>query len=113
MADVVWSDRASRDIMDSLRWLRRHRGERFALAVATEIRAAVSRAAASPLGYVWVGSVYDSLAGLPIEVRRVLTQDQRYVVFYRWDEGGTRVNVLAVRGAGQQPPAGKELIGSV
>jgi plasmid stabilization system protein ParE len=109
MADVVWSDRAAREVFNNLHWLRQNRGERRTLAVATQIRSAVSRAAAAPFGYVWVGSVYESLVALPNEVRRGMTQDHRYVIFYRYVEDTARLEVLSVCGAGQQPPTIEEL----
>jgi hypothetical protein len=50
---------------------------------------------------------------MPMPVRRVLTSNRRYVIYYRCAAETAEIVVLAIRGEGQLPPAPEDLAGDV
>lgn len=102
-----WARDAVAELDLALTWLELHRGVDEAARAAFDIAAAVERAAKNPRAYPWVGSVYPELSVLGRDVRRVIARRSRHTIFFRVTSDGDGVQILAVRGAGQLPPAAR------
>ena len=109
MARFRWTEVARLRFETLIEWQERERGVEQAARVATDIREAIRRAAATPELYPWVGSVHSELADLPHSFRRVLTRPPHHTIYYRYDEAEGWINILELTGSGQTPPSRAKL----
>jgi plasmid stabilization system protein ParE len=109
VARVRWTAVARQDFVSLVRWYRLNRDPVVATRVAASVMAAVRRAAARPLLYSWVGSIHSELADQPTTVRRIVAQPPQHTIYYHYDATAGEVNILHIRGPGQDLPRSDQL----